>query len=218
MKQVKNFGEFINEANLVISKDQMAKLHNDGKVEVDGNEIKFADEVINKTANEMLTDAYHKALDEAKTYEADDNADHTLEEYLKEMASLTAEKMYEMYESSCNEMREGVTMEMYEKACNEMKESYAAKMDEMLHKVNESVNYDDIGYRNKSIKSEDDLISVINSFDWGYEMSDSSSTYDRGNRVKDAVRKYIKDKRIKVEKLKPRLSEKGVEVVDRYFK
>ena len=86
----------------------------------------------NKTMNEMLTDTYHKALEEAKAYEADDNKDHTLEEYLTEMASLTAEKMYEMYESSCNEMREGMTKEMYESSCNKMKEAYNSKMDEML--------------------------------------------------------------------------------------
>ena len=139
MKQFKTFNEFVTEANLVISKDKMAILHKDGKVEIDGNEIEFTGEEVDKTANEMLTDAYHKALDEAKAYEADDNDGHTLEEYLKEMASLTAEKMYEMYESSCSEMREGMTMEMYERACNEMKESYTAKMDEMLEKTNHTM-------------------------------------------------------------------------------
>jgi len=104
------------------------------------------------------------------------------------------------------------------KIANGVEAAGRAIVDIIDNRVNESVNYDDVGYRNKSINSEDDLISVINSFDWGYEMSDSNSTYNRGNRVKDAVSKYIKDKRIKVEKLKPRLSEKGIEVVDRYFK
>lgn len=120
-------------SKIVISKADMAKLHKDGKIVIDDNEIQFIDEgKHNKTANQMLTDTYHQALEEAKAYEADDNKDHTIEEYLNEMASLTAEKMYEMYESSCNEMREELTQEMYESACNEMKESYANKMDKML--------------------------------------------------------------------------------------
>lgn len=124
--------ESVNEKAITISASDMDTLHKNGTVMVGDVELAFASGQNEKKVNELLDDAYEMALAEVKTYEGDDNSTHTIESYMKEMAALTAEKMYEMYEGACNEMREGLTAEMYESACNEMKESYASKMDEML--------------------------------------------------------------------------------------
>lgn len=122
----------VNEKAITISASDMDTLHKNGTVMVGDVELAFASGQNEKKVNELLADAYEMALSEVKAYEGDDNSTHTIESYMKEMAALTAEKMYEMYESACNEMREGLTAEMYESACNEMKESYAGKMDEMM--------------------------------------------------------------------------------------
>lgn len=132
MKNLKLFEEFVNEKAITISASDMETLHKNGTVMIGDVELAFASGQNEKKVNELLADAYEMALSEVKAYEGDDNSTHTIESYMKEMAALTAEKMYEMYESACNEMREGLTAEMYESACNEMKESYAGKMDEMM--------------------------------------------------------------------------------------
>ncbi len=151
MKHIKLFGEFLNESSITDINEKVSKIaclacdevntrkaweKNKGfcpscKVSSQGV-VESASNYSDKSVAEMLTDTYHKALDEAKAYEGDDNKDHTLENYVKEIASITAEKMYEMYESLCNEMRTDMTSEMYESLCNEMKKSYVSRMNEML--------------------------------------------------------------------------------------
>lgn len=137
MKNLKLFEEFNGTLSnykkvITVSPSDMKNLHKNGSVMIGDVEIAFNLDQNKKKVNELLADAYDMALSEVKAYESDANRTHTIESYMKEMAALTAEKMYEMYESACNEMREGLTAEMYESACNEMKESYASKMDEMF--------------------------------------------------------------------------------------
>jgi hypothetical protein len=48
-----------------------------------------------------------------------------------------------MYESACKDVKEGdMTTEMYEASCNEMKEAYAKKMDEMMESYSSDSNLD----------------------------------------------------------------------------
>lgn len=115
----------------IVSPRGTENLH-ENKPTIGDTEARFKSDHSNNKVNELLADAYDMALSEVKAYEGDDNSNHTIEGYMKELAALTAEKMYEMYESACNEMREGITAEMYESSCNEMKESYTNKMEEML--------------------------------------------------------------------------------------
>jgi hypothetical protein len=104
MKTVKQFKEFINEG-------------------MDSN----------KDMSEMLKEVYESACAEAIAYEADDNEEHTVEEYFKEMAAMNASMMAEMYEKAYAEAKEeDMTKEVFESMCKEMKESYAKKLDETL--------------------------------------------------------------------------------------
>lgn len=96
-----------------------------------------------KSVAEMLKEVYEAAYNEAKAYEGDDYQEHTVESYMKEMAALNAGMMAEMYEASCNEVKEEeMTVEMYEAACNSMKEAYAKKMDEMMESYSSDSNLD----------------------------------------------------------------------------
>lgn len=108
MKTIKHFNDFINES--------------------------MADPSKNMT--EMLKEVYESACNEAIAYESDDNEEHTVEEYLKEMAAVNAGMMAEMYEKAYNEAKEEkLTKEAFESMCKEMKESYAKKLDESLLKI-----------------------------------------------------------------------------------
>jgi hypothetical protein len=90
----------------------------------------------NKDMSEMLKEVYESACSEAIAYEGDDNEEHTIEEYLKEMAALNAGMMAEMYEKAYAEAKEeDMTKEVFESMCKEMKESYAKKLDETLLSV-----------------------------------------------------------------------------------
>ena len=83
-------------------------------------------------ASQLLKEVYETAYSEACAYEGDDYAEHTVESYIKEMSSLNAGMMAEMYESACSEVKEsGMTIETYEAACNEMKEAFCNRIDEM---------------------------------------------------------------------------------------
>lgn len=96
-----------------------------------------------KSVAEMLKEVYKAAHNEAKSYEGDDYQEHTVESYMKEMAALNAGMMAEMYEASCNEVKEEeMTVEMYEAACNSMKEAYGKKMDEMMESYSSDSNLD----------------------------------------------------------------------------
>lgn len=96
-----------------------------------------------KSVAEMLKEVYEAAHNEAKSYEGDDYQEHTVESYMKEMAALNAGMMAEMYEASCNEVKEEeMTVEVYEAACNSMKEAYAKKMDEMMEAYSSDSNLD----------------------------------------------------------------------------
>jgi len=101
-------------------------------------ESEEAEEEVAKAVSEMLKETYESACNEAMAYESDDYEEHTIESYMKEMASLNASMMMETYESACKEGKEGeMTREMYEAACESMKESYAKKMDEMKESYEE---------------------------------------------------------------------------------
>ena len=76
---------------------------------------------------EMLKEAYKACKNEAKVWEEDMHDEHTIESYLKENAALVAM----MAVNTLKEMKEEMTLEMYEATCNELKESYAKKIDEM---------------------------------------------------------------------------------------
>ena len=96
-----------------------------------------------RSVAEMLKEVYEAAHNEAKSYEGDDYQEHTVESYMKEMAALNAGMMAEMYEASCNEVKEEeMTVEMYEATCNSMKEAYAKKMDEMMEAYSSDSNLD----------------------------------------------------------------------------
>jgi hypothetical protein len=85
-----------------------------------------------KLVSEMLKEAYESACTEAEAYEGDDYPEHTVETYVKEMSSLNAGMMSEMYEAACASVKEGdMTIETYEATCNEMKEAFCKRMDEM---------------------------------------------------------------------------------------
>ena len=89
------------------------------------------EEVI-ENCSEQLKKCYETAMAEACTYEGDDYAEHTVETYVKENASLVATHLCEMYERACGEVKEqDLTIEMYEASCNEMKESFNKRIDEM---------------------------------------------------------------------------------------
>lgn len=108
MKTIKHFKDFINE----------------GAHEL-GSE---------KSMTEMLKEVYEYGYSEAIAYEGDDNKEHTVESYLKEMAALNAGMMAEMYEKAYKEAKEEeMTKEAFESMCNEMKESYGKKLDELIH-------------------------------------------------------------------------------------
>lgn len=110
MKTIKHFKDFINE-----------RAH-----ELDSE----------KSMAEMLKKVYEYGYGEAIAYEGDDNEEHTIEEYLKEMAALNAGMMAEMYEKAYKEAKEEkMTKKVFESMCNEMKESYAKKLDESLLSV-----------------------------------------------------------------------------------
>jgi len=85
-----------------------------------------------KLVSEMLKETYESACTEACAYEGDDYAEHTVESYIKEMSSLNAGMMAEMYEAACSKVKESdMTIETYEAACNEMKEAFCNRIDEM---------------------------------------------------------------------------------------
>ena len=85
-----------------------------------------------ETVSEMLKKCYESACKEACAYENDDYPEHTLEEYLKENASLCASLGAETLEKAHAEVREGeMTKEIFEAACNEMKEAFCNRIDEM---------------------------------------------------------------------------------------
>ena len=80
----------------------------------------------------MLKKCYEAACNEACAYENDDYPEHTLEEYLKENASLCASLGADTLEKAHAEVREGeMTKEIFEAACNEMKEAFIKKIDEV---------------------------------------------------------------------------------------
>lgn len=110
MKTIKHFNEFINEGT--------------------------SDSGMNKSMTEMLKEVYESACNEAIAYEGDDNEEHTVESYLKEMAAVNAGMMAEMYEKAYSEAKEEkMTKEVFESMCKEMKESYAKKLEETLLSV-----------------------------------------------------------------------------------
>lgn len=85
-----------------------------------------------ETVSEMLKKCYEAASKEACAYENDDYPEHTLEEYLKENASLCASLGADALEKAHAEVREGeMTKEIFEAACNEMKEAFIKKIDEV---------------------------------------------------------------------------------------
>ena len=85
-----------------------------------------------KLVSEMIKEVYEKAVAEASAYEGDDYAEHTVEMYVREMASLNAGMLAETFERACGDAKESeLTLEMYEASCNEMKESFSKRMDEM---------------------------------------------------------------------------------------
>jgi arginine utilization protein RocB len=85
-----------------------------------------------ETVSEMLKKCYEAACNEACAYENDDYPEHTLEEYLKENASLCASLGADTLEKAHAEVREGeMTKEIFEAACNEMKEAFIKKIDEV---------------------------------------------------------------------------------------
>jgi hypothetical protein len=85
-----------------------------------------------KKVSEMLKKCYEYAVTEACAYENDDYTEHTIEEYLKENASLCASLGADALEKACAEAREGdMTKELFEAACNEMKEAFIKKIDEV---------------------------------------------------------------------------------------
>ena len=85
-----------------------------------------------KLVSEMIKEAYEKAVTEACAYEGDDYAEHTVEAYVREMASMNAGMLAETFERACGDAKESeLTLEMYEAACNEMKESFSKRIDEM---------------------------------------------------------------------------------------
>lgn len=107
MKNIKQFKDFLNE--------------------------EIADTKTSDVITEMLKEVYESACNEAIAYEGDDNKEHTVESYLKEMAAVNAGMMAEMYEKSHNEAKkEGMTKEAYESMCTEMKESFCNKIDETI--------------------------------------------------------------------------------------
>ena len=84
------------------------------------------------TVAEAMKKCYEMACNEACTYEGDDYPEHTIESYMKEMASLNASMAAETFEKACSEVRESeLTVEMYEAACNEMKDTFAKRIDEL---------------------------------------------------------------------------------------
>jgi uncharacterized protein CbrC (UPF0167 family) len=117
MKTIKHFKDFINEDR---SEDIESKIVALGTPKIAG----------------MLKEVYESACAEAIAYEGDDNEEHTIEEYLKEMAALNASMMAEMYEKAYAEAKEeDMTKEVFESMCNEMKESYAKKLEESMLSV-----------------------------------------------------------------------------------
>jgi len=85
-----------------------------------------------ETVSDMLKKCYEAACNEACAYENDDYPEHTLEEYLKENASLCASLGADTLEKAHAEVREGeMTKEIFEAACNEMKEAFIKKIDEV---------------------------------------------------------------------------------------
>lgn len=89
-------------------------------------------EELEKEVSEMLKETYEKVITEACAYEKDDYPEHTIEEYLKENASLCATLGADALEKCHAEVREGeMTKEIFEAACNEMKEAFVKKIDEL---------------------------------------------------------------------------------------
>ena len=90
------------------------------------------EESAEKLVSEMIKEVYEKAVAEASAYEGDDYAEHTVEMYVREMASMNAGMLAETFERACGDAKESeLTLEMYEASCNEMKESFSKRMDEM---------------------------------------------------------------------------------------
>ena len=117
MKTIKPFKDFINE---------------DRSKDIESSIVVLGTPKIAK----MLKEVYESACNEAVAYEDDDNKEHTLEEYLKEMAALNAGMMAEMYEKAYSEAKEEkMTKEVFESMCKGMKESYAKKLEESLLSV-----------------------------------------------------------------------------------
>lgn len=91
-----------------------------------------SEEEVEKAVAEMLKETYEKVVIEACAYEKDDYPEHTIEEYLKENASLCASLGADALEKCHAEVREGeMTKEIFEAACNEMKEAFIKKIDEL---------------------------------------------------------------------------------------
>lgn len=91
-----------------------------------------SEEEVEKAVAEMLKETYEKVITEACAYEKDDYPEHTIEEYLKENASLCASLGADALEKCHAEVREGeMTKEIFEAACNEMKEAFIKKIDEL---------------------------------------------------------------------------------------
>jgi hypothetical protein len=130
---------FDEEGNLIDDEDEDESDEDEDESDEDEDE----DEKTPRSVAEMLKEVYEAAHNEAKAYEGDDYQEHTVESYMKEMAALNAGMMAEMYEASCNEVKEEeMTVEMYEAACNSMKEAYAKKMDEMMESYSSDSNLD----------------------------------------------------------------------------
>jgi hypothetical protein len=116
-ESISNFKDFVNE---------------DRSTDVEGKILKLGTPKI----AEMLKEVYESACKEAIAYESDNNKEHTLESYLKEMATINAGMMAEMYEKAYGEAKEeDMTKEVFESMCKGMKESYAKKLEESLLSV-----------------------------------------------------------------------------------
>ena len=104
----------------------------DDEDEDDEDEDDDEDDEKKETVSESIKKCYEMAVDEACNYEGDDYPEHTVETYMKEMASLNASMAAETFEKACSKVREGdLTIEMYEAACNEMKDTFAKRIDEL---------------------------------------------------------------------------------------
>lgn len=104
------------------------EIESEEEEEIESSEESDDDEVV----SEMLKKCYESACKEAVAYEGDDYTEHTIESYLKENAALCASLGADALEKAHGQVREGeLTVEMYEASCNEMKEAFIKKIDEV---------------------------------------------------------------------------------------